>query len=269
MSKLSELLRFRLVAVLSMASFVGAAAYGQIVISEVDLINNKVELVNLGTNSVDATTWWWCNRVNGSPFYATISGSTIDTNLSTATSLNIGGGEILVMNVPAGMLPNGNGELGLYKSNSFASTTAMEDYVLWGATGVRDSVAQTKGIWTDNEFIVVTNMTTGDSLQLDVGFSGNDAEEYFVGPSSLGVAQSLVVPEETNLVFDASSLTITSNAFEIVLVGPTGTVVIVECTSNLTNAWIAVETNNLTGSGLELSYPITTNAQFYRALTSP
>jgi len=267
MSKLSE--RRWLVAVLGLTCCIGLPVHGQLVISEVDLINNKVELVNLGTNAVNATTWWWCNRVNGSPFYATISGSTIDTNLSTATSLNVGGGEILVMNVPAGFLPNGNGELGLYNSNSFASTTAMQDYVLWGDVGFRDSVADSKGIWTDNEYIIVTNMTTGDSLQLDIGFTGNDADEYFVGPSSLGVAQSLIVPEETNLVFDVSSLSTTNNTFAVVLLGPTGTVVVIECTSSLTNTWIAVETNSLTGSGLGLSYPITTNAQFYRALTSP
>ena len=90
-------------------------AFGTLIISEVDLIGNKVELVNTGTNAVNASTWWWCNRVNGSPFYSTVSSSsTIDTNLSSATSLNVGAGEILVLDLTAGFLPNVNGELGLY-----------------------------------------------------------------------------------------------------------------------------------------------------------
>lgn len=190
----------RRIAVAGMAmAFVGIAN-ANLIISEVDLIGNKVELVNIGASSVDTTTWWWCNRVNGSPFYDTVaSSSTIDAGLSTATSFNVGAGEILVLDISAGFLPNGNGELGLFNSNSFGSASAIEDYVLWGANGIRDIVAQNAGIWTDNSFIPVAGMASGQSFQLGLGNPGNSAPEYFVGGASLGVAQS--IPEPASLVF--------------------------------------------------------------------
>ena len=255
-----------LVKVCLAAVMIPGLGFAQLVLSEVDLLLNKVELVNTGTTSIDASGWQWCNRVNGSPFYGAVSASVIDTNLSTAASLNVGAGEILVLDVAAGFLPNGNGELGLYNSGSFGSTTALEDYVLWGAAGTRDSVADAKGIWTDNEFIDVTAMTTGDSLQLGLGNPGNDEDEYFVGPSSLGIAQS--VPSPAALIFDSGSITVSNAVFSAVLNGPSGSSVIIDSSSNLTN-WTAVATNSLPEAGWEVAFPITTNARFYRARTDP
>ena len=248
-------------------SVLGSTAYGSLVISEIDVIGNKVELVNIGTNAINISSWQWCNRLNGSPFYTGVSSSsTIDTNLSTATSFNVGIGEILVVGITAGLLPNGSGELGLYNSGSFGSSSAIEDYVAWGADGIRDSVADAAGIWVSGTFITVSGLGVGDSIQLGLGKAGNAQDEYFVGASSLGIAQS--VPEPEVLAFDSGSAAVSNNVFYVVLNGPSGVSTVVDCSSNLTN-WTAVATNNLPGPGWELSFPITTNARFYRARTDP
>ncbi len=171
------------------------AAYSAVVISEIDLANNRVELVNTGTTTESLTSFWWCNRVNGSPFYTRVSDDTINSSLSSATSFSsLGAGQTLVLDLGAGLLPDANGELGLYNTNSFGSATALEDYVLWGGNGVRDSVAQNAGIWSDNEFIDVSNIGAGESIQLSLAEDGDLASEYFIGGASLGVAQSIPEP---------------------------------------------------------------------------
>lgn len=177
----------------------GSSAFGSLIISEVDLVGNRVELVNIGTNTVNASGWWWCNRVNGSPFYDQVAtASTIDLGLSTATNLVVGAGEILVLDLSAGFLPNVNGELGLYNSNSFGSTSALEDYVAWGGNGIRDVVADSKGIWDDNTFVNVSSITT-QTFQVSFGNVGNANTEYIVAESTLGTAQS--IPEPSTIVF--------------------------------------------------------------------
>ena len=179
---------------------IAASARADLVLSEIDLLGNKVELVNLGNTTVDISSYWWCNRVNGSPFYSTVaSASTIDASLSTATSFAIGTGEILVLDLTSSFLPDSNGELGLYNTNIFTSSDAIVDYVLWGANGIRDSVAAAAGIWIDNDSIDVSGLTVGDSVQLSLNAPGNQAGDYFVGLASLGVAQS--IPEPSSIAF--------------------------------------------------------------------
>ncbi len=176
-----------------------APARADLVISEIDLLGDKVELVNLGDTTVDISSYWWCNRVNGSPFYSTIaSASTIDTSLSTATSFGIGTGEILVLDLTSSFLPDLNGELGLYNRNSFSSSAAIVNYILWGGNGIRDSVAAAAGLWIDNDSIDVSGLSVGDSVQLSPNAAGNQAGDYFVGTASLGVAQSIVEPCDFN-----------------------------------------------------------------------
>lgn len=168
---------------------------GSIIISEIDLTNNRVELVNTGTSSVDLTNYWWCNRENGSPFYQQINttNSVVDTGLSTGSLASFGAGDILVLDISASFLPDINGELGLYTTNTFGASAAIEDYVLWGNTGIRDAVAEGASIWTDNEFIDISGLSAGESIQLRNGELGNSASEYFLGASSFGV-----VPEPSS-----------------------------------------------------------------------
>jgi len=172
-------------ALLALVLLPAGASLANIVISEVDLANDKVELINTGGSSVDMGAWWLCNRVNGSPFYATMASATIDAANSTATSLDVAPGEILTL-VVAGFLPDANGELGLYNTNSFASTSAIEDYILWGGSGIRDATAQGAGIWTDNDAIGVSGLGAGQTIQLTSGAAGNQASDYEIAASSLG-----------------------------------------------------------------------------------
>ncbi|MGC6564796.1 MAG: PEP-CTERM sorting domain-containing protein [Akkermansiaceae bacterium] len=173
-------------------------SHGGVVISEIDLDNNKIELINTGGASVDLNSHWLCNRVNGSPFYSQITSYTIDVGNSTAASFNVGAGEILVLNLTAGLLPHSNGEMGLYNTNSFTSTAAIDDYILWGANGIRDIVAEGAGIWTDNNSIDVSGRSLGETLQLNPAEPGNSASDYFIAPSSFG---SVNIPEPSSLLF--------------------------------------------------------------------
>jgi hypothetical protein len=158
----------------------------RIVITELDLAGNKMELLNTDSAMIDMTSWWLCNRVNGSPFYSQLSNYTIDAANSTATSLDVAPGEILVLFLTPAVVPDAKGEIGIYNTNSFGSASAIEDYILWGDDGIRDFVAQNAGIWTDNDSINVSGMGVGETIQLSPGTPGNSASDYFIGPSSLG-----------------------------------------------------------------------------------
>ena len=170
-----------------------------ITINEIDLLNDRVELTNTSGSSIDISTWWFCNRVNGSPFYSQISSWTINTFLSSdgvgASLSSVDPGEYLIIDMNDNVLRDANGELGVYNTNSFGSASAIEDYTLWGANGIRDLTAQNAGIWTDNDSIDVSGMGAGDSIQLFVGAPGNSASEHYVGSDTIGGINSLAIPE--------------------------------------------------------------------------
>jgi len=175
----------------ALAVLVGSLVQAEITISEIDLANDQVEIVNAGTTTEDISSWWRCNRVNGLPFYSTLSSATIDVGFSTSGTsyASFAPGDILLFD-STGLLTDANGEFALYNTNSFGSATAMEDYILWGANGIRDFVAQNAGIWIDNDEIDVSGLVAGDTIQLGLGLPGDQASDYFIGPSTLGVAQS-------------------------------------------------------------------------------
>ena len=181
-------------------------APGVMVISEVDLANNRVELVNTGATTQDLSTWWWCNRVNGSPFYATYSStSTLIAGLSDtgSTLTSIEAGDTIVVEIASNFLPDVNGELGFYNTNNFGSASAIEDYVLWGANGIRDLVAQNAGLWTDNAFIDVSAVNPGETLQAIPGTDGLGPSEWVLAPSTLGASN---IPEPTTSSLGALAL---------------------------------------------------------------
>ena len=142
-----------------------------LVISEVDLATGQVEIVNTGDASVDMTSYRWCNRVNGAPsFYPGVSAATINEALSTASSLDVGPGQLLVFDLPVTFLPATGGELGLYlpsAAGGFGSRNAMVDYVNWGdSTGVRDSAADDDpAIWETNAAIDVSGAGELDRIK--------------------------------------------------------------------------------------------------------
>jgi len=178
-------------------------AFGQgIRITEIDLANDIVEITNDGGGDVDLSTWWLCNRVNGSPFYATLDSSTSINAASfeadgSAADQILSVGDVLVLDVSAGFLPDNVGEFAFYNTNSFGSSAAIEDYVAWGAAGIRDSVGQGAGIWTDGDFIDLTGLGAGETVQLSAGEEGDASSEYFFGSSTLG---SVSVPEPSSVV---------------------------------------------------------------------
>lgn len=184
------------------ALIVPSDAFGQgIRITEIDLINNIVEITNDGGGDVDISNWWLCNRVNGSPFYAQVS---TDTSVNAASFEFDGGsdfdtlsnGDVLVLDVTAGFLPDSNGEFAFYNTNSFGSASAIEDYVAYGSAGIRDSVAQNAGIWTDGDFIDLNGLDVGETIQLAAGEDGNSSQDYFFGPPTFG---SVSIPEPSSV----------------------------------------------------------------------
>jgi len=134
------------VVVSALAVAPGLAADTDIVINEVSYLGNAnddwVELANMGADTIDVSSWWLCARF----VYRQLVGLTI----IVGDDLVIGPFEILV--VAAGMdLDDTASDLGLYTTNSFASTAAMVDFLQWG-TSVdvgRSDVAADKGIWTE------------------------------------------------------------------------------------------------------------------------
>jgi hypothetical protein len=182
--------------------FLGAVASGNVVISEVDLANSRVELVNIGSLAVNTTNHRWCNKVNGEPDdYPRVSSATINRELSTTPDLVLLPGEVLVFDLTSSFLPQAGGELGLYlPTGSFGSRAAMIDYINWGnSRGVRDSVADNPpAIWEKNAAIDVSSIGPGDSIQLKPGAVGDSVDAYRVASASIGLAQS-VVPVELNI----------------------------------------------------------------------
>lgn len=112
-------------------------------ISKLDPATNSVSLKNFGSTTVPISGYWFCNF----PAYAQVSSMTSVTSLDPGEEINISSSINFAV---------ADGEFGLYNTNSFGSTTAMEDYIQWGsANHQRESVAVAKGIWEDGTFINV------------------------------------------------------------------------------------------------------------------
>lgn len=172
-------------------------AAANIVISEIDLNNSRVELVNLGETTVDLTSYRWCNFVNGSPRYPGVLATTINATLSSDNDLEMTAGQILTFDLSTALLPAAGGELGLYlPTGGFGSRAALVDYVNWGnSTGFRDDAAiQAPAIWVTNTAIDVSGMGAGDTIQLNLEAPGDAVADYSIAPGTIGTAQS--VPSE-------------------------------------------------------------------------
>ncbi len=114
----------------------------QVVVNEIT-DDGTVELKNLGNTAVNTSTFWLCNF----PAYVQIQNTTL-----VCGNMMLGAGEIMA--VSASLNFDGtDGEMGLYTSNSFASASAIIDYVEWGSGGhQRSGVAAAAGIWTSGDF---------------------------------------------------------------------------------------------------------------------
>jgi hypothetical protein len=113
-----------------------ALALAQVRITEVTISTGNVELTNFGTSSVNLASWQFCRR-----FAYVAVGGTIAAGASRQFTVSFN---------------TTSSDLALYNTNSFTSTTAMEDFVQWGGGGLgRESVAVSKGIWTTGAFLTV------------------------------------------------------------------------------------------------------------------
>ena len=166
---------------------------GALVISEIDLANNKIEIVNTGSTSINMSGYFFCNRFTGSPFYPAITTALIDVPNSDGTTLLLAAGALLTFQMTSGFIPDASGEVGLYLNNSnFGSAANMVDYVAWGANATRDSVASSKGIWGNGTFVTVSGIASGQTIQLGQGKAGNSVSDYSLAASTIGFNQ---VPE--------------------------------------------------------------------------
>ena len=182
----------------ALASF--AVANANLVISEIDLVANKVEIVNTGASSVDMAGYQWCNFWTGSPRYTGVAAAQIVASESTVTTLVLPAGAVVTFGLASTKITDLQGELGLYINGSFGTSSSMVDYVAWGAAAAgRDSVAAAKGIWADNSFVTVTaaDITAGRSIQLGAGLAGNTFTDYSVAASTIGVNQVTPLPVVT------------------------------------------------------------------------
>ena len=156
-------------------------------LTEVDPVNNLVEIYNNTGSTINLTNYWLCSRIN----YERIGTSTI-----VSGNLNLLTNERIVIQTNALNLDNSSADLGLYETNTFGNPDSMVDFLQWGASGLgRESVAVAKGIWTTGDFITVPTDPNRSLTKISSGNSSADwtsALKTFAGDnaqaSSLGFA---------------------------------------------------------------------------------
>jgi len=126
---------------LALAFFCFYNLNAQVRIAKLDPATNSVTLKNYGSTNVPISGYWFCNF----PAYGQVSSMTSVASLDPGEEVNIASSINFAV---------ADGEFGLYNTNSFGSSTAMEDYMQWGSAGhQRESVAVAKGIWTAGTFV--------------------------------------------------------------------------------------------------------------------
>jgi len=131
---------------LGFIAFTFQQAIAQIRIVEVDPATSTVKLHNYGSanNPQDISGYWFCARFA----YSQVSEATL---VSGSTNLAIGADVVLTLSTT---LNATSSDVGIYTSPSFGSSTAMEDFMQYGAGGIgRENVAVAKGIWTAGTFV--------------------------------------------------------------------------------------------------------------------
>ncbi len=179
--------------------FFASSVQSQIVINEFGE-NNTVELKNIGSATVDISTYWLCDF----PAYDQLSTLNI-----VCGSLNLAAGEVVAFDDWS--IDANDSELGLYTTNSFGSSTALIDYVEWGSSGhQRASVAANAGIWTTGDFL--PSIPAGESYAYD---GDGDASSDFTSGSNTFCADN----DSTGGGCDADGGTLTGGPFTFDQVG--------------------------------------------------
>lgn len=150
-------LKTMLTVLLLFASF--TVLNSQVRIIEVDPSTNSVTMRNYGSQQ-DITDYWFCVQLS----YGRVGLMTV-----TEGDLDLSNGEEVTVTSSVNLAASS--DLGLFNSNSFSSSTAMQDFLQWGGSfdfpSGRENVAVDKGIWEDEQFITTSPpyQYTGDGSQ--------------------------------------------------------------------------------------------------------
>lgn len=140
----------------------GAVGLPSVVISEINP-GDYIELYNTTASSFNTTGYWWC-----SPFLYTQVGAVVIPAGGYATFP----WPVVFDDSDAG------GEIQLYRTNNFAASTDILDFVCWGVNphGTRISQAVAVGKWTGGCAPALVN----GAIHRKVGTQGKSAADYDV-----------------------------------------------------------------------------------------
>ncbi len=197
---------------LAMVSINTARSQGIPRLLQVNALTEEVTIKNFGDMTIDISSYWFCSLIR----YAQLSNN---TNLTvTSGSLNLAAGATVTLSFTGaggGLtgLDEAGADLGLYNTNSFANTSAMDDFVKWINTsdGVgRTSVAIAKGIWGSGQAVPVSSPYdfTGSGTDFGLIF-WKDPETTMLTP--LDGAMNVAVSTNLEVTFDENIQTGSGN----------------------------------------------------------
>ena len=135
---------------------------------------STVTIKNFGRSTVDISGYRFCSLFNYS------------SNLDNGNTVNLAAGAEVVI---VWQNLQSEADLGLYlPTGGFGSSTSMVDFTQWGSSGNgRETVADTKGIWTAGEFVSGTEpySYTGDGAQ--------NGAAFWTGVSSNNVPTNILI----------------------------------------------------------------------------
>ncbi|NRA91989.1 MAG: T9SS type A sorting domain-containing protein [Psychroserpens sp.] len=163
---------------------------------EVDPTTNVVKIKNFGSSDVDVTNYWFCHLFT----YTQLNSGTIQSG-----DFDLSPGEEVVVQASSNFNAS-QSDLGLYSTSSFGSTTAMQDFLQWGAGGQgRENVAVNKGIWTAGTFVSISAPYeyTGDGNQNGFQFwdtllgldEFNGITKFSISPNPASTEFNVVLPD--------------------------------------------------------------------------
>jgi hypothetical protein len=160
---------------------------------EVNPATDEITLKNFGSSAQNVGSWWVCSLF----VYQQIS------------NLNITNGNMMMMpndeiTFTGFSLNDSSSDLGLYNSSSFGSSTAMQDFVQWGAGGQgRENVAVAKGIWSAGDFLSSAGPFAyqGDGTENGLGFWTTLSLDEF-----LDASQIVLYPNPTQSIITLENL---------------------------------------------------------------
>ena len=144
---------------------------------QVNPTTDEITLKNFGSSAQNVGSWWVCSLF--------VYGQISNLNITNGAMMMMPNDEITFTGFS---LNDTSSDLGLYNSSAFASSTAMQDFVQWGAGGQgRESVAVEKGIWSAGDFLSSTGPFAyeGDGTQNGVGFWTTLSLDEFLNASEI------------------------------------------------------------------------------------